>query len=304
MDFFNRSVDDAGLHTVRTRADTVPELVPALDPTAKWVLLMGFTPIRRGSWLDTLVPMPPDPGTPVPVTIKRLSMDLLTTTESFLAIAQSIPSGSGLNLLQFRKRPRADMDYLGLHPQGLVAQYRQSELVLRIGPGTSGRAAELAALTDADLEAAMERMGFGIGQIRKWRDRMVAVDRLHPVSERSERARAAWPLYVLAREWLSQALRELPERVLCGWNAASAVECREMMAGLEEFARLCEGLAIEGQAEFIDGCRWHFEHYPHYLERQRHFRDYATYVQDRHGPVDVALPPHPRVHTMVWNPNG
>ena len=38
-----------------------------------------------------------------------------------------------------------------------------------------------------------------------------------------------------------------------------------MLTGLQEFASVCVRLGVDDHAEFIEGCRWHFEHYPHYL---------------------------------------
>jgi hypothetical protein len=66
-----------------------------------------------------------------------------------------------------------------------------------------------------------------------------------------------------------------------------------MLDGLDEFSRVCDRLGLDDHQEFIDGCRWHFEHYSHYLGRRRHFVDYATYVRDRHGPARVSPPPAP-----------
>lgn len=91
--------------------------------------------------------------------------------------------------------------------------------------------------------------------------------------------------------WLWDAVHELPAGVLWGANGASRDQCAEMMTGLEEFEGICARLELEDHADFIEGCRWHFDHYPHYLERRRHFTDYATYVRDRGGPLTVPLPP-------------
>lgn len=102
-------------------------------------------------------------------------------------------------------------------------------------------------------------------------------------------------LYRKARQWIDSAIHELPAGVLWGPNAATLTECAEMLDGLEEFALACERLGVIGHEEFIEGCRWHFDHYPHYLERRRHFLSYASYVSDRHGPLRVPLPTRP-----VW----
>lgn len=106
----------------------------------------------------------------------------------------------------------------------------------------------------------------------------------------TERDRAA---YWKARDWLSYAVHELPAGVLDGPMGASAEACAEMLEGLEEFQGLCSRLGLDDHAEFIEGCRWHFEHYPHYLGRRRHFTNYEDYTIDRKGPVRVADPPPP-----------
>jgi hypothetical protein len=93
--------------------------------------------------------------------------------------------------------------------------------------------------------------------------------------------------------WLTGAIHELPAGVLWGADAASPEQCADMMEGLAEFERLCVRLGLSDHSEFIEGCRWHLEHYPHYVGRRRHFIDYATYVHDRHGPLRVAPPPPP-----------
>jgi hypothetical protein len=97
------------------------------------------------------------------------------------------------------------------------------------------------------------------------------------------------------RDWIGLALHELPAGVLWGGvNGATAEQCATMLAALDDFAALCERLGLDDHADFIDACRWHFDHYPHYLGRRRHFAGYASYVRDRHGPERVASPPSPR----------
>lgn len=96
--------------------------------------------------------------------------------------------------------------------------------------------------------------------------------------------------YQRALNWLWGAVHELPAGVLWGSNGATEDQCAEMMTGLQEFESLCERLGVADHVDFIEGCRWHFEHYPHYLGRRRHFVDYATYVSNRRGPLKVPLP--------------
>ena len=90
--------------------------------------------------------------------------------------------------------------------------------------------------------------------------------------------------------WLWGAVHELPAGVLWGANSASREQCAEMLLGLQDFHTACLRLGYDDHADFIEGCRWHFEQYPHYLERRRHFVDYASYTRDRGGPQTVPRP--------------
>ncbi len=95
------------------------------------------------------------------------------------------------------------------------------------------------------------------------------------------------------RGWLDYAVHELPAGVLYGANGATAAECRDLMEGLDAFASFCSRLELPDHAAFIEGCRWHFDHYPHYLSRHRHFDGYETYVRGRRGPLRVVGPTVP-----------
>ena len=106
--------------------------------------------------------------------------------------------------------------------------------------------------------------------------------------ESDDRAR-----YARDRDWIGYALHELPAGVLWGPHGATAEQCAELLDGLDEFASVCDRLGLSDHTEFIDGCRWHFEHYAHYLGRRRYFADYGTYVRDRHGPMSISPPPSP-----------
>lgn len=99
--------------------------------------------------------------------------------------------------------------------------------------------------------------------------------------------------YWAARAWMSSAVHELPAGVLDGHDGATESGCRAMLNELEQFDRLCRRLGLEDHQDFIEGCRWHFEHYGHYLSRRRHFVDYETYTRDRNGPLRVSDPPAP-----------
>ena len=95
--------------------------------------------------------------------------------------------------------------------------------------------------------------------------------------------------YCHLRRLLQYAVHEMPAGVLYDANSANVKQCSEWMVDLNEFERICAALHHDHRA-FIEGCRWHFEHYPHYLGRRRHFVDYETYIEDRGGPMRVPPP--------------
>ncbi|WP_277208952.1 hypothetical protein [Isoptericola croceus] len=100
-------------------------------------------------------------------------------------------------------------------------------------------------------------------------------------------------VYRRSRDWIDYAIHELPSGVLWGANGATPAQCAEMLSDLDAFAGICARLGLDDHTEFIEACRWHFDHYPHYLGRRRHFVDYATYIRDRRGSLRVSLPPSP-----------
>jgi len=88
-------------------------------------------------------------------------------------------------------------------------------------------------------------------------------------------------------EILKYSMHELPAGVLWNPNAATAKQCAELLSDLHQFTALSKELGFEHD-EFIQGCMWHLEHYPHYLSRQKHFSSYAQYIQERKGPLRVS----------------
>ena len=80
------------------------------------------------------------------------------------------------------------------------------------------------------------------------------------------------------RAWLQQAVHELPAGVLYGAKGATSAECSDLMTGLDDSAAVCARLALGDHELFIEDCRWHFEHYAHYLGRRSHFNGYESYV--------------------------
>lgn len=85
---------------------------------------------------------------------------------------------------------------------------------------------------------------------------------------------------------LLYAMHELPAGVLFGPNSANTEECAELLSYLNEFETLCQGMG-QNQELFVANCRWHLDHYPHYLRRRAHFASYAQYIEDRKGPLTV-----------------
>ena len=77
-------------------------------------------------------------------------------------------------------------------------------------------------------------------------------------------------VYGVARDWILYAVHELPAGVLWGPDGANADQCAEMLEGLEDFAKHCRRLGLTDHEQFIEQCRWHFDHYPHSLGRRRH----------------------------------
>ena len=97
------------------------------------------------------------------------------------------------------------------------------------------------------------------------------------------------PRYEALLSGLRSAVHELPAGVLYGTDGANMKQCGELMEDLAEFEKLCAELSRKHRA-LIEGCRWHFEHYPHYLGRRRHFASYQQYIEGRGGPLHINEP--------------
>lgn len=81
----------------------------ALDPALPWVLVDGHTPLRAGDWTEVPVPVgPASIRAPVPHRISHLTMDMLLTTEQFLAAVDEfeVAGSGGLNIWQCDREPR------------------------------------------------------------------------------------------------------------------------------------------------------------------------------------------------------
>ena len=82
---------------------------------------------------------------------------------------------------------------------------------------------------------------------------------------------------------LEYTLHELPAGVLYGADGANAKECAELMSDTYRLEKLATARGID-LSEFLATCRWHYERYPHYLGRQRHFGSYENYMAKHHAP--------------------
>lgn len=84
--------------------------------------------------------------------------------------------------------------------------------------------------------------------------------------------------------YLEYTLHELPAGVLYDANAADEKKCAELMGETYRLETLAMAKGVD-LAAFIAACRWHYERYPHYLGRRRHFGGYADYMEKHHAPT-------------------
>lgn len=84
--------------------------------------------------------------------------------------------------------------------------------------------------------------------------------------------------------YLQYTLHELPAGVLYDADGADEKKCAELMKATYRLEELARALGVDC-SEFIDVCRWHYERYPHYLGRQRHFGSYKNYMAKHNAPA-------------------
>lgn len=90
--------------------------------------------------------------------------------------------------------------------------------------------------------------------------------------------------YLRLLRFLEYTLHELPAGVLYDANGANEKNCAELMRDTYRLEALA--LAVGADiGEFIAACRWHYEKYPHYLGRHKHFGSYANYMEKNRAPV-------------------
>jgi hypothetical protein len=92
--------------------------------------------------------------------------------------------------------------------------------------------------------------------------------------------------YVELLRYLEYTLHELPTGVLYDANGADEKNCTELMKATYRLEELSKILGIDN-SKFLEGCRWHYERYPHYLSRYRHFGSYEDYIEKFNGPEQV-----------------
>ena len=90
--------------------------------------------------------------------------------------------------------------------------------------------------------------------------------------------------YTQLLRYLEYTLHELPAGVLYDHDGANEKKCAELMKASYQLERLAAARGTD-LSEFLATCRWHYERYPHYLGRQRHFGSYATYMSKHSAPT-------------------
>ncbi len=83
--------------------------------------------------------------------------------------------------------------------------------------------------------------------------------------------------------YLEYTLHELPAGILYDSNGANDKKCTGLMKDTYRLEELATAIGAD-ISEFIATCRWHYERYPHYLGRHRHFGSYANYMEKHDAP--------------------
>ena len=85
------------------------------------------------------------------------------------------------------------------------------------------------------------------------------------------------PELIRIRQYLEYTLHELPAGVLYDSNGADEIKCKELMSEVFKFEKMCDENNYDCRS-LIEVCKWHYERYPHYLSRHRHFGNYENYM--------------------------
>lgn len=84
--------------------------------------------------------------------------------------------------------------------------------------------------------------------------------------------------------YLQYTLHELPVGVLYDANGANDKKCARLMKHTYRLEALAVATGVD-ISEFLAVCRWHYERYPHYLGRHKHFGSYANYMEKHRAPA-------------------
>jgi hypothetical protein len=160
MELYRYDVQD-GLHCALIGPGTVPGLASLIDDGVGHVLMLGYSPIQW-QWTETSLPLDLDnPRDTDLVLASRVTVDLLLTPADFKRRAPGW-ADIGLRVLQFRDRPRADVDYDDPRLHARRARYELSKLLVSIDLPHADESAQVSALTKDDLNAALARTGLGV----------------------------------------------------------------------------------------------------------------------------------------------
>ncbi|GHU29040.1 hypothetical protein AGMMS50256_12940 [Betaproteobacteria bacterium] len=90
--------------------------------------------------------------------------------------------------------------------------------------------------------------------------------------------------YTRLLRYLEYTLHELHSGVLYDANSANEKKCAELMTDTYRLEELAVVMGVD-ISEFTAVCRWHYERYPHYLGRRKHFGSYANYMEKNHASI-------------------
>jgi hypothetical protein len=139
----------------------VPALAPLIDDTVGHVLMLAYSPIQ-GQWTEASLPLDLDNPRDADLAVaSHVTVDLLLTPADFKRRATGW-ADIGVRIMQFRERPRADVDYDDAGAHARRARYELSRLTVSIDLPHADESAQVSALTKEDLNAALARVGLGV----------------------------------------------------------------------------------------------------------------------------------------------
>lgn len=158
MRIWSRGQTAAGLASATVGPATLPELALALDPDVPHVMLSDHGPFSGTAWTEALVPLTDEQALrPMRLRVTHLRYDLLLDVHEFLRVVDQVGE-RGAVVRQFARLPRPDLDYDDSRPDVRAARYRAFGLHLAIYLPHPHEVANLVALSDAILDASLERV--------------------------------------------------------------------------------------------------------------------------------------------------